>query len=64
MSDLEAIGWVVIGAVVLVALISIVRVALVDRRTRRVRFGFFWEREREPPTDELEYDDDDEMTAS
>jgi membrane protein YdbS with pleckstrin-like domain len=39
--------WVLVAVAVLVALIAIWRVWVHDKTIRRVRFGFFWERERD-----------------
>jgi hypothetical protein len=47
----EAIVYALVGVAVVVALIAVWRVALHDRTIRRVRFGVFYERDRDKDDD-------------
>jgi hypothetical protein len=41
-------GWTIIGVVLGIGALAGIRVATRDPHVRKVRFGFFWERERDP----------------
>jgi hypothetical protein len=51
----SGVAYTLIGLVVLVAVIAAWRVLVHDKTIRRIRFGVFYEREREP--DDLEHDE-------
>jgi hypothetical protein len=56
-SWLGGAGWTIIGVILGIGAIAGLRVAARDRNVRKIRFGFFWERERdqderEPPVEE------------
>jgi hypothetical protein len=46
-SILSGAGWAVIGIILGVGVIAATRIVMRDPYVRKVRFGFFWERERE-----------------
>jgi hypothetical protein len=47
-STADAVTFSLLGVVVVIGLIVIWRVVIHDRTIRKVRFGVFWERERDP----------------
>jgi len=45
-STASTVTWALVGLVVVIGLIAGWRVIVHDRSISRIRFGFFWERER------------------